>query len=44
VRITDIEGYSPDAREAVVTWWTIEPDGSGGYRLAELSEILVSLD
>jgi hypothetical protein len=44
VRTTEIQGYSPGAREAVVYWWRIEPDGTGGYRLAELNEILIPLD
>lgn len=39
----DIVGYAPGAREAVVRWWRVIPDGAGGYRAGEVFEIPVSL-
>lgn len=39
----DIVGYAPGAREAVVRWWRVIPDGAGGYQAGEVVEISVPL-
>jgi hypothetical protein len=45
VVVTDdqIDGLTPDATEAVVRWWHIVPDGSGGVRAGEVHEVVVEL-
>jgi hypothetical protein len=40
---TAIGGYTPDAREAVVLWWDIVPDGSGGFRVENPQSTVVPL-
>lgn len=38
-----IDGWAPGAPEAVVRWWHVLPDGSGGLRAGEVHEIIVVL-
>lgn len=39
----EIDGWAPDAREAVVRWWRVLPDGTGGVKASEVHEIFVAL-
>ncbi len=43
VPYAEIGGYTPDAREAIVYWWHLVPDGAGGYRAEEIHSIIVPL-
>jgi len=38
-----IGGWTPDATEAVVRWWHVVPDGSGGLKAGAVHEIFVTL-
>ena len=39
----NIQGWSPDASEAVVRWWRVVPDGAGGMKAVDVHEIFVAL-
>jgi hypothetical protein len=43
VPYAEIGGYVPGAREAIVYWWHVAPDGAGGYRAEELHSEVVRL-
>ena len=43
VPVDAIVGIWPGEREAVVRWWHVVPDGSGGHRADEVREIAVPL-
>jgi hypothetical protein len=40
---TEIAGYEPGDREAIVFWWTSEPDAEGGYRILREGDLVVRL-
>lgn len=40
---SEIGGYEAGAREAVVRWWVVVPDGAGGRRADGLRERLLPL-
>ena len=39
----EIDGWAPGAPEAIVRWWHVLSDGSGGLRAGEVHEIIVVL-
>lgn len=39
----EIDALTPDARDAVVRWWHIVSDGSGGVKAGEVHEVVVGL-
>lgn len=43
IPLTEIGGWSPDATEAIVRWWTVEPDGQGGSRASEVRDIIIAI-
>ena len=43
VPYAEIGGYSPGAREAIVYWWHLVPDGAGGYRAEEIHSVISPL-
>ena len=38
-----IVGYTPAAREAIVYWWHLMPDGGSGFRPDSLRAVVVGL-
>lgn len=44
VPFDEIVGNGPDEREAVVRWWRVLSDGTGGYRVHDLHVIGVPLE
>ena len=40
---SEIDGYAPGAREAVVRWWHVLPDGAGRYQAGAVQEVVVAL-
>jgi hypothetical protein len=41
---SDIAGYTPSATEAVVAWWRIVPDGTGGEQVEDPQTVFVVLE
>ena len=40
---SEVAGYEPGARSAIVHWWRVVPDGNGGHRVADMSSTVVQL-
>ena len=40
---SEIAGYEPGVRSAIVHWWRVVPDGEGRYRVADMSSTVVAL-
>lgn len=39
-----LEGYSPQAKEAIVYWWHLSARPEGGFRMDSIRSIIVDLD
>lgn len=39
----EIAGYEPSDKEAIVFWWTSEPDAGGSYRILREGDLVVRL-
>lgn len=43
VPVSDISGYTSEAREARVYYWLLVPEGKGKHRVADLQSVVVPL-
>jgi hypothetical protein len=43
IPIEEIDGWDAGATEAIVRWWTVEPDGNGGVRASEVRDIIIAI-
>lgn len=43
IPLSEVGGYVPGLREALVRWWHVVPEGAGGYRVEEVHEVTIAL-